>query len=61
MKGRVKHNQVSYHPKFGELKPGQIVELPATFDFSKSDLFEPARKPDGKGGPPRGSGKKGER
>lgn len=39
-KGRYTYHEKTYHPKFGELVPNEIYELPADWDFTKESLFE---------------------
>jgi hypothetical protein len=39
-KGKHTHHEKTYHPKFGELEPGKIYELPDDWDFERETLFE---------------------
>ena len=43
IKGRVK-DDFGYHPRYGLLKKGRIVDLPDNFNFKLSELFEPVKQ-----------------
>jgi len=44
VKVRVIYDKPSYHPRFGYLKPGDVLEIPDDHPISSSQLFEEVKE-----------------
>ncbi|HDM78816.1 MAG TPA: hypothetical protein ENG51_20495 [Deltaproteobacteria bacterium] len=44
MKVKVIYDKPSYHPRFGYLKPGDVVEVPDDYPIKGSSLFKEVKE-----------------